>query len=117
MAIQEGLTGPADFTADVREQHGAIVVELCGELDLSTAGELRETLASPAVLGAPTIRVDLAQVTFMDSCIIGLLVTACKRVRAQGATFSVSCGQSRTRRTIEIAGLLDYFEITDAALK
>ena len=104
MAIQERLTGPADFTADVREQDGAIVVELSGELDLSTAGELRETLASPTVLCASTVRVDLALATFMDSCTIGMLVSTCKRVRAQGAAFSVSCGQSRSRRILGISG-------------
>ncbi len=114
MAIPEGLTEPAEFPADVREEDGAIVVELSGELDLSTAEELRETLVCPAVLGASTVRVDLTQATFIDSSTIGLLVSACKRVRASGASFSVRCGKSHTRRAIEVTGLLDFFAVDKA---
>jgi anti-sigma B factor antagonist len=114
MAIPERLTDPADFSADVREQDGTVVVELSGELDLSTAEELRETLVCPTVLGASTVRVDLTQATFIDSSTIGLLVSACKRVRASGAAFSVSCGKSHTRRAIEIMGLLDFFAVDKA---
>ena len=114
MAIPERLTEPAEFPADVCERDGAIVVELSGELDLSTAEELRETLVCPAVLGASTVRVDLTQATFIDSSTIGLLVSACKRVRASGASFSVSCGKSHTRRAIEITGLLDFFAVDEA---
>ncbi len=114
MAIQDD-SEVGHFGAEVTEHDGAVIVSLTGELDLSNAENLRETLVRPDVLNAPSVNVDLTQARFLDSCGIGLLVSACKRLRASGAGFSVSCGHSMARRVIEIAGLLDYFEITDVA--
>jgi anti-sigma B factor antagonist len=115
MAVQQGVTGSAACTAGVREQDGAIVVELSGELDLSTAPELRETLACPAVLSASTVRVDLTQATFIDSCTIGMLVSACKRVRASGNEFTLHCPEgSMMRHTLELAGLVEYLNVDGA---
>ena len=75
-----------------------------------------ETLASPAVLGAATVRVDLTQVTFMDSCTIGILVSACKRVRPRGPPSLWSAVKARPRgRLVEISGLLDLFNVEEVA--
>jgi anti-anti-sigma regulatory factor len=79
----------------------SMVLHYSGELDLSTAAELRETWACAAVIGAPLVRV---------TCSISVLVGIQRRVRAAGGTY-VSCGQSGTRRVIEISGLLDLFEV------
>lgn len=114
MAIQDD-SDVGRFRAHTTEHDGVVIVSFTGELDLSNAENVRETLGRPDVLNAPSVNVDLTHATFLDSCCIGLLVSACKRLRASGASFSVSCGQSMARRVIEIAGLLDYFEITDVA--
>ena len=44
-------TGPADFCVQLRTEDGAIVVSIAGELDVSTAGALREVLVLPEVIG------------------------------------------------------------------
>ena len=115
MAIGEtALTGPAEFTAEVRDEDGATVVALAGEIDLSSAGALREVLVLPEVLNAPTVRVDLSKVEFLGSMGIGLLVAARKRIKNSGGTFSLICGQGQPRRVLEIAGLFEYLEVEDA---
>jgi anti-sigma B factor antagonist len=112
MAIDEtALLGPAEFTAEVRDDDGATVLTLAGEIDLSSAGALREVLVLPEVLNAPTVRIDLSKVEFLGSTGVGLLVTACKRIRNSGGTFSLICGQGESRRVLEISGLIEYLEV------
>jgi anti-anti-sigma factor len=116
MAIEEAaLIEPEDFTAEVRDEDGATVVTLSGELDLSTAGALREVLVLPEVLNAPAVRVDLTQVDFLGSTGVGLLVSACKRIKASGGSFSVICAKTAVRHVLEISGLLDYLHVESAA--
>ena len=102
------------FASGPGDPDGLVLIELSGELDISNAGEVRERLARPEVLDAPVVQVDLSEATFIDSAIIGLLVSACKRVRASGGTFSVRCDVGPVRSTLEYAGLVDFFELQGA---
>jgi anti-anti-sigma factor len=113
MALQEeNSLEQADLVPDVCVSDGAALVTLTGELDLSRAEELREQLADPEVLSARAVRVDLSRVSFLDSVIIGVIVTACKRVRAAGGSFSVVCElEGIARNVFEIDGLVEYLEV------
>jgi anti-sigma B factor antagonist len=112
MAIDEtALAGPADFTAEVRDETGATVVTLAGEIDFSGAGALREVFVLPEVLTAPAVRVDLTGVEYLGSPGIGVIVSACKRIRGSGGTFSVICGQNEPWRILEACGLLEYLDV------
>jgi anti-sigma B factor antagonist len=90
------------------------VVQLSGELDLATAPEMRELFIRPDVLDASAVRVDLANVTFMEPVCTGVLVAACKAVHATGGSFAVVCGDNVVRRVLQIAGLLDFFDVEEA---
>ncbi len=114
MAIQ-GETWTSDCTIEIAHRDdGVILVSPKGEMDVSNASELREGLARPDVLSAQEVRVDLSQVSFLDSCNIGVLVSACKRIRAASGTFSMRCGEGTVRQVLEVAGLIDYFEMQGA---
>jgi anti-sigma B factor antagonist len=114
MAIDEAaLVGPAEFTAEVRELPGLTVMELSGELDLSSAGTLREALLFLELDGGLNVEMDLRGLSFLGSTGIGVIVTACKRVRASGGTFSVSCDHTLARRVLDVAGLVDFLELHD----
>jgi anti-sigma B factor antagonist len=105
-----------DFLAEVHPgAEGSVTVTLAGEFDLATAADLRACLTRSEVLDAERIHVDLTRVTFLDSSSIGLLVAACKRVRTAGNTFSVGCSTGPARRILEIAGLIEYLQVEDAA--
>ena len=103
----------ADFSTQVRDSgDGTTEVILAGEFDLSTASDLRECLVRPEVLEAKRVQIDLADVTFLDSSSIGLLIATCKRVRSGGAAFAVTCGSGPALRVLQISGLEAYFEVT-----
>jgi anti-anti-sigma factor len=66
------------------QQQPALVVVLSGELDLSRAEQLRRVLMEACQQTTDGVVVDLADVTFLDSTVIGVLVAAAKRLRADG---------------------------------
>ncbi len=102
------------FAAEVRsEADTSQVVVLTGEIDVATAGTLREVFLSPVVVGTHAVRVDLTGVTFLGSVGISVLVSECKRVRASGGTFSLICSQGLCRRVLEISGLIEYLQVED----
>jgi anti-sigma B factor antagonist len=113
MTLQdENSSAQADVVADVHVSDGLVLVTLAGELDVSRAEELREQLAHPVVLSARAVRLDLSRVSFLDSVIIGVIVTACKRVRAAESSFSVVCElRGMARRVFEIDGLVEYLQV------
>jgi anti-sigma B factor antagonist len=58
---------------------GCVVVRPSGELDIATAGHLREVVIDAIGAGHHDIVVDLSAVTFIDSSGLGVLVGAMKR--------------------------------------
>lgn len=80
-----------------------------GELDLMTAGVLRDRiLQSRSEEGSAVLELDLSGVTFVDSVGISLLVTAYKRMQDDGGDIRIILPE-RLRPLFEISGLVDLF--------
>jgi anti-sigma B factor antagonist len=88
------------------QRETVVVVPL--ELDLHTSRQLRDCLAQDAVLESPVVRMDLTDVTFMDSTAIGVMVSACKRVISSGGAFTTIGATGSVRRTSEISGVVEF---------
>ncbi len=95
----------------VSQRASLTVLHLSGELDLATVPTLREALVLLELDGGIDLAIDLRGLDFLGSTGIGIIVAACKRVRASGGTFSVWCDHGFVRRTLEISGLVDFLEI------
>jgi anti-anti-sigma factor len=114
MAIDESaLVAPAKFSLEVHDLPGLTVMRLYGELDLSSAETLREALLTLDLDDPQNVEMDLRGLSFLESTGIGLIVSVCKRIRASGGSFSASCDHNLGRRTLEIAGLVDFLELHD----
>ncbi|MEU4690696.1 STAS domain-containing protein [Actinoplanes sp. NPDC023714] len=87
---------------------GTVRLVLTGDLDMATAGDLDEHVA--AVLAGPppgSLVVEAAGVEFCDSSGIHALLRSREACRRRGVSFVVTEPVGITRRTLEIAGLLD----------
>ena len=93
--------------ADCQVVHGG------GELDMSAAPQLRETIDRAIEKDPVCLVVDLSEATFIDSTCIGLLIGARERLRARGGSVVVACATRNVRKTFEIAGLDGLVEIQD----
>ena len=96
--------------AAVEEQDHAVVVRLAGELDLYNADEVRETLDRVCARDPGRVIVDLADVSFIDSTGLGVLVEARSKLTDR-KTFILSGPQPETRRALEISGLAKHMPI------
>jgi anti-anti-sigma factor len=80
------------------------VVTPSGELDLSTADELRDSLEE-ACEGSRLVLVDLAGVTFLDSTTLGVLIGASKRCADAGKEFQVINAWGICLKILRLTGL------------
>lgn len=91
---------------------GQYEVRLVGELDLSTAPQLRDELARLAAGGATMVTVDLSELAFLDSTGLSVLTTGLKRLRQQGGELALRSPTPSTRKVLEITGLTEVFPIS-----
>jgi anti-sigma B factor antagonist len=80
-----------------------------GDLDLASAGLLREEIVVRRSSGATSLVIDLTRVEFIDSVGLSLLVTAFNRAREDGAELSLVL-PSHLRRVFEISGLVELLD-------
>lgn len=88
---------------------GAPVVEVYGELDLVTAGALREAIESVAGDRCAIITVDLSGVPFCDLIGLEALVTAADRVALHCGRLTLANPPSSLRRLLQVTGLRRRF--------
>lgn len=97
----------------VDRRDGVVVVQLAGELDLYNAREVRETLLACCEEEPGRLVVDLAEVRFVDSTVLGVLIEARSRL-ADRQSFLLASPGAETRRALEISGLDRHFTIHDS---
>jgi anti-sigma B factor antagonist len=98
-------------------ENGVPVLSIRGEIDVSTAPELRDRLLSVAQSGSTRAVVDLREVTFLDSTALGVLVSALKRFRAADGDLRLVVTGRSIVKVLEITGLVDVFMIFDTVEK
>jgi anti-sigma B factor antagonist len=91
-----------------RDEAGVLVVKLTGEVDISNAEPIGETLEILVGSDARTLVVDLAALDFMDSAGIAMLLRAAARVDS----VEIRNPSSVMRRIIECTGLSGIFHIS-----
>ena len=88
------------------------MLSLAGELDLATAPALREALRGAVDRSPKRLVVDLTEVTFVDSTVLGALVEA--RSALGGDAFALAAPGLEVRRALEVSGLDRHFTIVTA---
>jgi anti-sigma B factor antagonist len=90
---------------------GHAVVALYGELDLADAPGLASHLITAVAACGPSIIVDLADLAFIDSCGLGVLVRVLKWARESGGGMALAAPQQQVRRILGVTGLIDVFSV------
>ncbi|OJF14157.1 STAS domain-containing protein [Couchioplanes caeruleus] len=89
---------------------GRLDVVLRGELDFTNASQVAKVVKEAITGGRPpAVRVHLAEVTFLDSSGIGLLVRAMKAADEVGADFRVENPTDKVLDQLRMSGLLEAF--------
>ena len=90
----------------------ARVVRLGGELDLYNANQVRDALNNACAEAPERVVVDLAEVEFIDSTALGVLIEARTKMNNRRAFLLAAPGLG-TRRALEISGLDRHFSLHD----
>jgi anti-sigma B factor antagonist len=107
------MTSDVNFDVAERGESGIPVLAVRGEVDVSTAPELRKRLIGLAERGSTVVVVDLREVSFVDSTALGVLVSGVKRLRSSGGDLRLVVTQPHISKVFEITGLTAVFDIFD----
>ena len=100
-----------DFDLFTFRTDDAAAVRVIGELDLSTAPRLREVLAELAGKGTIDVTLDLADMSFIDSTGVSVLVSGLKRLRETGGNLVLQSPRASAMKVFDITGLTSVFTI------
>lgn len=97
------LTAPFKVSAD--SGSALHTVSVAGELDQSTAPELRTALVNAFGEAREGVLVDLSDCNFIDSTGLSLLVETKRRLSEDDRRFGVCCPDVDVRRLLELTGI------------
>ena len=97
------------------EEGEARRVLVVGEVDVSCADELRQAIdAQLGELSAGELVIDIAEVPYIDSTGIGVLVGAAHRAGEKGVTLAVARPQRNVARVLGLLGVQADLNIREA---
>ena len=100
---------------DVRMTEDQIpVIALKGEIDLHTCASFRDSLRDLIDHKHYNIVINLAEVPYLDSAALGVLVDAVRRVREHNGSISLVATTPFVRRAFEITRLVKIFHLYNA---
>ena len=95
-------------------QGDTLALTLRGEIDFTNAAAATEAIREAVARERPVrVRVDVTEVTFLDSSGIGVLVTAMRVAQEVGAGFRVEHPNPNVFDQLATAGLLEAFGLAD----
>lgn len=86
---------------------GVVTLTLRGELDLASAGALEQSLAAAERDRSARIVIDIADLHFIDSSGLRVLLLAAGRAREQDRELVLTRGGEAVQRVFELTGALD----------
>lgn len=92
---------------------GAVVVGLCGELDLLGVEEAEKEIAPIEAERPPLLVLDLRELEFIDSSGLRFVMTADARARSEGRSLAVVPGTEQVRRVLHTSGLDGRLELLE----
>jgi anti-anti-sigma factor len=97
----------------VDERERGAVVRLSGDLDIVTSDGVKRELTQLVDAGHVALELDLADVGFVDSSGLGVLVAIHRHAESQGGTFVVRAVTPQVQRLFDITRLGDLLTVSD----
>jgi anti-sigma B factor antagonist len=104
----------SDFRVEVRDDGGAIVVAVSGELDLASSPVLEGALERVHASGCSLVIMDLRELEFMDSTGLSVLIKAQQRAQEAGRRFGLVRGGTQVQRLLSLTGIDDRMTVADS---
>lgn len=92
-----------EISSEITDEKAIIRIE--GEVDVSNASELRDALDTALADGVKEVEADFAEVAYIDSTGIGVLVGAAHRAQESGSVLVVANPQKNVERVFSLLGV------------
>ena len=99
----------AQITVEVATEGDQTVITVGGEVDAASADGVRNRILEVIEGGARKLAIDMADVTFMDSSGLRVLIAGYKAAESSGGTLEVRNPSDVVMRLLEITGQRDRF--------
>lgn len=103
-----------DTKITVWQQNGFSIIDIVGNLDLSCAYKLKEVVTRVAGGTAEGVVIDLAEVPYLDSSGIGVLVYANSLYRSNETSLRIAGVHGSPRQVLELTKLTGFLPLTDS---
>jgi anti-anti-sigma factor len=96
---------------DTSERADGVLVQLSGELDISTAPNVEARLLDLERGSPARLIIDLRRVNFIDSTGLSMIINADGRARKDGRRLTIVSGDGVPRRILRTVGLEDRLDV------
>ncbi len=110
-AVQAGELGAGGFDYDVAEAPNGVVVALRGELDLAAAPGLQRELLALLARPVPSLTLDLAELTFLDSSGLGSLYRTRRAAEEGGVPLRLQAVPEHVMRVLDVTAMTPLFDL------
>lgn len=93
--------------------HGGPLIRMRGEVDAADADQLRLLLRG-AFAGERRVVVDLAEITYLDSSILAVLITESLDADKDARELVIAIGTNGLLRSFELKGLMQVMHLVDS---
>jgi anti-anti-sigma factor len=94
-------------------QDGITLVSVRGEVDISTAPQLRRRIVDAVKAQSNWIALDLSRATFIDSSALAMLVGSAQELERRGGCLVVACAHGAVRRVFELTHTTHALRLAD----
>ena len=102
------------FRVDVRNDAGAAVIAVAGELDLATSPDFEAELLGALHGGAGVVILDLRELDFMDSTGLSVLVKAHRAAEEGSRHLYLIKGPPQVQRLLSLTGVGERLTVVDS---
>lgn len=100
-----------NLTIDIKEDGKKYIVQLRGEIDIYTAPSLRDKLIPLTEKAGNNIKIDLEEVSYLDSTGLGVFIHAYKSSKQHNSDIEIIHVKDRVFRLFQVTGLNDIMEV------
>ena len=104
-----GMMGKIDI--DCRDEHGIVVIDLKGQLDVYNSTELQKLVNAYISRGLLKFAINLKKVTYLDSSTISIFLYCSQTLEKEGGKFIIAGLTGGPLEVFEMAKLHEVFEL------
>ena len=94
-----------EFSIDVEESDEVPTINVSGEVDIYTCGELRQVIKDTLEKGSTTFILNFQNIHYIDSTGLGTIAHSAQQVEEKNGVIYVICSKPQIKKIFEVSGL------------